>query len=587
MSKQNDHECHYTNAQILKRFYKLYIKPEKWMICISVICSIIMAISTGVFAFMIEPMLNEIFINKSRSMLYMIPMIVIVNALVRSIASYYQHFCVNSVSQRIVFAMQAALYRHMIYFDMATFDRYPSGKIMSRFTNDMNGIKASVKEVLSNVFVDTISIIALIGVMLYHDLKLSLITFCVLPASAYTIVYFGKKVKIMAYKIYKELGAFSSVLDETFKNIAIVKSHFNERFEINKMEMILKDLLSTYTKAFAISSIAVPMIELFSSVAIVAVIFYAGHSIIDGKGSVGSVFAFASSLIMSYRHIKGLSKINSGINDGVSACASIFQILDEKPSPIDCADAKNADCKFDTIRFDDVSFSYKKRGSILKNVNITIKRGETVALVGRSGVGKSTILQLMQRFYDVKSGGIYIGNDNILNIRMKSLRSMIAVVSQEASLFSGSIYDNIRYGNLKASRRRIENAAKLAAADDFINNLESGYETHVGEIGARLSGGQRQRIAIARAILKDAPILLLDEATSALDAESEKAIQISMANLRKDRTTIIIAHRLSTIINSDSICFIDGGRVIDQGSHDELMKRCKQYFAFYQSYDSI
>lgn len=571
---------------ILKRILKEYAAKNKVHIFISLFCSVIMAASSGYSAFLIKPMLDEIFIRQDSSMLFMIPGLVILNAIIKALAYYYKSFCIKIAGQQTSVDLQLSLYKHLVYSDMDNFDKTPPGKFISSFMNDAHAVRTNVIDMLSTFVIDFLTLLTLVGVMVYQSPLLAIFVMIVLPLATYIVLQLGKKMHAVAHNIYSHLSNFTLSLDETFRNISIIKAHCNEEYEISKARTMLNQLLSTYRKAAAISSSTSPLMEIFGNIALVAVIWYGGRQVIAGETSAGTFFSFIASLIMMHRHMRGLSQTNSSLNEGIAASKRIFDILDHQHSITDHNKSVDGNHNFKQIAFKEVSFAYKDRRLVLKDFNITIERGQTVALVGRSGVGKSTVLQLIQRLYSPRSGEIYIGDSEITDIKLSSLRSMISVVSQDAGLFNDTIYNNIRYSKLDATQEEIEQAAKAASAHDFIMNLPDQYATKIGQNGAKISGGQKQRIAIARAFLKQAPILLLDEATSALDSESESEVQKAMQQLMKNKTTIIIAHRLTTIKNADLICFISNGKISEAGKHKELIKNDNLYAKFYNNYNS-
>jgi len=408
-------------------------------------------------------------------------------------------------------------------------------------------MRKTVTDTISGLIVDFFTIIGLVGVMMYQSLSLTLIALIVFPLAIYPLRQLGRRMRKVARNMQEELSGFTVRLDETFQNTKVIKSYSREEYEISRAERIIDRFLEIYKKAAIIESASSPIMETLGAVAVALIIVYGGSQVISGTTSPGAFFSFIASMLMMYKPLKSLSNLNTSLQEGLAASKRLFVMLDEKPEIIDKPNLPVANFKNYNIKFSNVYFSYKSGKKILDGININIPQGKTIALVGSSGAGKTTIFNLLQRLYDPDYGDISIDNKSIRKIRLKSLREVIGLVSQEVTLFDDTIKENIRYGRLGATEEEIIDAAMAAAAHDFIVDLPDGYDTQIGQQGVKLSGGQRQRIAIARAMLKNAPILLLDEATSALDAISEKQVQMALEYLKKGRTTIVIAHRLSTI----------------------------------------
>lgn len=582
--KQSDYN---TNSyEIIIRIFKEYIRPEIKTIGLSIICLLIIAITTTINAWLMQPVLDDVFVQQKTSMLILIPIGVFMNSLMKGAAEFYQNANMKIIGQKIVSQMQKKLYEHLIYSDLKLFHDNSSGKLLSRFTNEINMMKKSIVEVCTSTVRDIVTLIALIGLMFYQSLSMSLIFALVFPIMLLPVLKLGRRMRKTSHKMQDELAHFSMRLDETFKNITIIKSYCREKYELEKAEKVLNDVVESYKKSAYIESTTSPMMEVVGGIIISVAIWYGGSCVLEKNLTPGEFFSFITALLMCYRPLKAVSQLNTTIQEGLSAAHRLFALLDQKPLIKESQNAKDIKFKKYDIEFNDISFSYKpgcKRG-VLKHINMRIESGQTVALVGTSGGGKSTILQLLQRFYDPDSGKILIDGHNITEMKLDQLRNSIAFVSQDVAMFDETIDFNIRYGRMDASEQEMVEAAKAAAAHEFIAALPEKYNTHIGQAGLKISGGQKQRIAIARALLKNAPILLLDEATSALDAISETKVQQALNNLKKGRTTIIIAHRLSTIENADLIYVIGDGKAAEFGTHKELLNKSERYSKLYSYY---
>jgi subfamily B ATP-binding cassette protein MsbA len=545
---------------------------------------LVVSVTTAVNAWLMQPVLDDIFLKQNHKMLYLIPIAVIINALIKCAATFYQTTTLKVIGQKILTEIQLRLYSHLIYSDMKFLTEYPSGNLISRFTNDISAMRKTVTDTISGLIVDLFTIIGLVGVMIYQSLSLTLIALIVFPLAIYPLRQLGRRMRKVARNMQEELSGFTVRLDETFQNTKVIKSYSREEYEISRAERIIDRFLEIYKKAAIIESASSPIMETLGAVAVALIIVYGGSQVISGTTSPGAFFSFIASMLMMYKPLKSLSNLNTSLQEGLAASKRLFVMLDEKPEIIDEPNLPPANFKNYNIKFSNVYFSYKSGKKILDGININIPQGKTIALVGSSGAGKTTIFNLLQRLYDPDYGDISIDGKSIRKIRLKSLREVIGLVSQEVTLFDDTIKENIRYGRLGATEEEIIDAAMAAAAHDFIVDLPNGYDTQIGQQGVKLSGGQRQRIAIARAMLKNAPILLLDEATSALDAISEKQVQMALEYLKKGRTTIVIAHRLSTIENADLIYVISDGRVEEFGTHKELLENGKEYAQLYKKY---
>jgi ATP-binding cassette, subfamily B, bacterial MsbA len=569
---------------LLSRLFSEHVHSKFTTVMFAVMCMIIVSASTAMNAWMMQPVLDDIFLSKNVTMLYIIPVAVIINAIIKCIASFYQSTTLKIVGQKILTELQLRLYSHLIYADMKFLNDYPSGNLISRFTNDINAMRKTITDVLSGCVVELFTIIALFMVMLYQNVQLTFIALMVFPLAFYPIRKMGKKMRRIAKNMQEELAGFTVRLDETFQNVKIIKSYCREDFEISRAGKIIDRFLDIYKRAAYLESASSPIMETLGSIAVAIIILYGGAQVMAGTTTAGSFFSFIASMLMLYKPLKTISNLNTSLQEGLSASKRLFVMLDEMPEIVDSETAKAIEFKSYNIEFSHVFFAYNSGKRILDGINLQIPQGKTIALVGSSGSGKSTIFNLLQRLYQPDFGEIIIDGKNIKDIKLSSLRGAISFVSQEITLFDDTVKENIRYGRLDATEEEIIDAAMAAAANDFIAELPNGYDTQIGQHGLKLSGGQRQRIAIARAILKNSPILLLDEATSALDPISEKQVQMALDYLKKGRTTIVIAHRLSTIEKADLIYVISDGMVKEYGTHESLLAKGGEYSALYQKY---
>lgn len=545
---------------------------------------LIVSATTALNAWLMQPVLDEIFLKKNEKMLYIIPVVVVVLALVKGLATFYQQTSMKKMGQKILTEIQLKLYSHLIYADMKFLNEYPSGNLISRFTNDINAMRKTISDVTTSLVVELFTILGLVGVMIYQSVQLTIIALIIFPLALYPISRLAKRMRKVARSMQEELSTFTIRLDETFQNIRIIKSYNREDYEISRAGRIIDRFLQIFNKAAYLESASSPIMEALGAISVALIILYGGFQVIDGTTSPGAFFSFIASLLLLYKPLKTLSNLNTSLQEGFAASKRLYMMIDVEPEIADYAKIQHTSFKTFNIKFANVYFSYKDNKKILDGVNLTIPQGKTVALVGSSGSGKSTIFSLLQRMYDPDFGEITIDGKNIKKISLKQLRDNIAYVSQETTLFDDTIRENIRYGRLDATEEEVYDAALAAAAHDFIVDLPEGYDTQIGQHGHKLSGGQRQRIAIARAILKNAPILLLDEATSALDSISEKQVQMALEYLKKGRTTIVIAHRLSTVENADLICVVSDGLVLETGTHKELLEKGGDYAELYKKY---
>lgn len=565
---------HYDQTSyLLLRLVKTYIRPYFGGLGLTVICMIIVAAMSGAQAYLMKPALDDVFIKQDENMLFWIPMIIMATFVIKGIANYGQNVGMRYLGQRIVTDMQIELYGHLLNTDMGVVGKEASGKLISRFTNDINIMRRSVSTVLTSLARESLTFVVMIGLMLWHSPALSFIAFVVIPIAVYPILRLGKRMRKISHSSQEELGVFTERLDETFKGIRVIRAYRQEARELGRAREVMERVFGLYIKAARTEALSSPIMETLTGVAIAAVVWYGGTQVIAKETTTGTFFLFMTALMMAYKPMKSLTNLNTALQEGLAAAKRLFVMLDVKPTIVDVPDAKTMPHKGGDVEFDNVQFHYEVGKTALNGISFKANAGKVTALVGPSGGGKSTIFNLILRFYDPESGTIKINDHIIHDVTLESLRRNIAIVTQDVMLFDDSVAANIAYSRPEATRSEIEQAAKMAAADEFIRDLPKGYDTAVGQNGMTLSGGQRQRIAIARAILADAPILLLDEATSALDPVSEEKIQQAMGELVKGRTTIIIAHRLTTVQNADTIHVLKKGQIVESGTHEALLKK--------------
>jgi subfamily B ATP-binding cassette protein MsbA len=486
----------------------------------------------------------------------------------------------SSIGLRIVTDLRNKLYEHIQRQSLAFFTEHPTGVLMSRITNDVQSVQTASAEAITSLVKDTFTLLSLIGVIFYTDWKLALISIVVFPLTIYPISFFGKKMRHVTKSTQITMGNLTSLLQETISGTRIVKAFSMEHYESNRFAAENEKLFKYNMKAVSVNAISGPLMDFLGGLGIAAVIFYGGYNVIKGYSTPGTFFSFIAALLMLYEPIKRLTNVNNTINQGIAGAERIFSIIDRIPDIQDKPHAVDLPPVTKGIDIQNVTFCYEKT-PVLKNINLSIKAGEVVAFVGMSGGGKTSLVNLIPRFYDVTEGRILIDGHDIRDVTLKSLRSQIAIVTQQTILFNDTVKNNIAYGDIQRTDHDIIAAAKAANAHHFIMRLPHGYESNIGELGTKLSGGEKQRISIARALLKNAPILILDEATSSLDTEAEIEVQEALDNLMKGRTTLVIAHRLSTIRNADRIIVLSHGEIVEEGTHEELLKKQGEYFRLY------
>ena len=569
-------------TKILKRLYKDYTKKYLKQILLAIFFSLLVAGSTSSIAWLLDPAIDKIFIQKDQSLLILIPFLIILAFTTKGVSLYFAKVMMINVAEEIKKKLQIDMLSTLISADTQSIDEKHSGKFISNLTYDVLHITNLLSNGILNLFKDSLTLIGLLVVMFLQNWKLSLIAIILIPIASTAARSLGKRMGKVTTQAQEKSGFLTRYLVELFKNHKLTKIFQKEKYETNRANSHLDELKEKNKKIGIVIVRISPIMEILTGFMIAILIFYSGKLIANNELSVNNFFSFLAAMMLAYQPVRSLSTLNIIVHEGLSAAARILPVVDTKNLIKNIENAKEINIQKGDIKFKDVLFSYKESdGDVLKKVNLEFEGGKMTSLVGHSGSGKSTILNLIPRFYDSKSGDISIDNQSIYNVTLESLRKNISLVSQETTLFDDTIKNNIKYANLDASDEEIFEAAKLSHCDEFIDNLPEKYETLIGEDGVRLSGGEKQRISIARAMLKKSSIILLDEATSSLDSETEMKIQDALKILTKDKTTIVIAHRLSTILNSNKIFVIDSGKIIDYGKHEELLINSKIYKNFH------
>ena len=566
----------------MSRLIRESIRPYIRSIGFAVICMALVAAATATSAWLMKPVINDVFVGKNEKLLWIISSAVFITFTIKGIANYGQSVLMSYVGQRIITDTQHRLYAHLTQMELSFFQNSPTGNLISRFTIDINMMRVAVSNALTAFGKDFLSLIGLVGVMFLQDWALAALAFIIFPIAIIPIVRLGKRIRKVTINTQEELGQFTTLLEQTFQGARVVKSYNMEEYEKNRVREIAERIFILVFKSSRVRALASPIMESLGGIAITMVIAYGGYQVIHDNMDAGTFFSFITALLLAYEPMKRLANLNASLQEGLAGADRLFKLLDRQPTIVEKPDAKSLLVTGGEIQIENIHFSYVTGKDTLLNVGFTVPAGTTVALVGMSGAGKSTVLNLIPRFYDIDTGKISIDGTDIRDVTLRSLRDAIALVSQEIILFDDTIRSNIAYGRQDASEDEIISAAKNASAHEFIMNMPDGYNTYVGEHGTKVSGGQRQRLAIARAMLKNAPILLLDEATSALDTESERNVQAALSKLMQGRTTLVIAHRLSTIMDADLIHVMDKGTIKESGSHTELMAKHGIYAQLYQ-----
>jgi subfamily B ATP-binding cassette protein MsbA len=571
-----------TKLELVNRIFKTQVKKYIPELSITFIFIVLTSLTTAATAWLLDPAIKEIFENKNKQMLYLIPIAIVFTFIIKAFSIYGTRIITIKVGIKIIKNIQTLMAQKFLLSDISHITKKHSGKYLSNFTNDTTILFTVLTGVVVTLFKETFTLIALLVLMFYHDWQLSLLAMIMIPVAAISSKNIGKK---MGKKVHVSLEAsdkFMKFLSEIIKGSWLIKIYQKEEDELKKISMIIDERFKAIRKVEQTRLGAGPIMEIISAIAIAIVVFFAGYRSMQGAITLGEFVSFLAALMLAYQPVRALAGINVGIQEGITAAKRIYEIIDQKNEIYNDENAPSLKLKNATLEFKNISFTYPDGTHALKNLSAKIEGGKKVGLVGISGSGKTTFLNLIPRFFNLKHGTILIDDQNINNINLNSLRKEISIVSQDVILFDDTIRSNILYGNASASDDEIINACKFAAAQEFIEKLPNKYETIIGENGIKLSGGQKQRLSIARAILKDSPIILLDEATSSLDSESEAVIQKAIENLTKNKTTIIIAHRLSTIMNCDKILVFDSGQIVAEGSHEFLVNNSLIYKNLYE-----
>ena len=569
---------------ILKRLYSEYTKRYIKKILLSLFFALLVAGSTSAIAYLLDPAIKKIFIEKDQTLIIVIPMFIVFAFMIKGSSLYFAKFLMIRVSEEVRKDVQCDMLDNLISADTRLVDNKHSGKFLSNLNNDVHHITQLVSTGVLSIFKDSLTLVGLLTVMFFQNWKLSLIAIIMIPLATLTARALGKRIGKVTTEHMVKAGILNTYLIEIFKNHRLTKIFQQEKYENKRAEEFINDVKEKTIKTLTVFIRASPIMETLTGIMIAILIFYSGKLALKNEIEMGDFFSFLAAMMLAYQPVRALANLNITINQGLSGAARVLPIIDEQSKLRKSKNDIELKIKNGDIEFKDVSFKYdeERERNVLNLVNMKMLGGKMTSIVGHSGAGKSTILNLIPRFYDSISGDIKIDGQSIDKCTLSSLRKNISLVSQDTTLFDDTIRNNIAYANLDASQKEIEEAAKNSFASEFIEKLPSKYETIIGENGTRLSGGEKQRLSIARAMLKKSPIILLDEATSSLDAETENKIQEAINFLTKDRTTIVIAHRLSTILNSDRIYVMDNGRTVDEGTHNELLIKSTVYKNFYE-----
>ena len=571
-------------SKIFKRLYKNYTSKFISKIILAAFFSVIVAASTSATAWLLDPAIEKIFINKDQTLIILIPLAIIIAFSAKGISLYYAKLIMINVSEEVKKMLQTDMLKSFIKADTEIIENKHSGKYISNLNFDVMQITRLLSEAYLSIFKDGLTLLGLLCVMFFQNWKLSLIAIIMIPLATITAKILGKRMGKVTTQAQEKSGDLNRYLIDLFKNHKIIKIFQRENFEKSRSEKFVNDLKVKSTKIAAVYIRSAPIMEILTGIMIAALIFYSGKLIISGELAINNFFSFLAAMMLAYQPVKTLTKVNVAISQGFSAAERILPIIDIENEINLNEQGEKLTIEEGNIVLDNINFSYKSNpeNKVLQNISVKFAGGKMTALVGHSGSGKSTLLNMIPRIYLPTSGNIYFDNQDISKVNLMSLRNQISIVDQNTTLFDDTIFNNIKYARPDANKEDILEAAKLSMCDEFINNLENGFETMIGENGVKLSGGEKQRLSIARAFLKNSRIILLDEATSSLDSDTEEKIQKALDKLTINKTTIVIAHRLSTILNSDNIYVVDNGKIIDSGKHDELLDKSKIYKNYYQ-----
>jgi len=568
--------------EILLRLFNQYVKKHFGKLIFSLFLSLVVAGSTGAIAWLLDPAIKKIFVEQDKTMMMLIPIAIAVSFSVKGGSLYAARTILIHISNDVVKNMQTQLISCILKSDINTIESKHSGKYIAHIFYDVSQISQLVGSGILNVMKDSFTLIVLVGLMFYQNWNLALFALIMMPLAALVAKSLGKRINKAVAESAKIEGGLTAYISEVLKGTRMIKIYQQENFEFDRSSKKIDERTNIQIKIGKILIRATPIMEVLTGIMIAGFIYYSGAMIASGEMQINNFFSFLTAMMLAYQPIRSLATINMLFNQGAVGAERVFNVLDAEPEIKEISSAPNLNIKKGTIKYDNVTFSYSNtQEQAIKNINLTVEGGTTVALVGHSGAGKSTIINLLPRFYDPKEGTLYIDEQNIKSITLSSLRKNISMVSQDIILFDDTVRANIAYANPSASEEQINKACDFAAATEFIEKLPQKFNTIIGENGVRLSGGQKQRVSIARAVLKDSPIILLDEATSSLDAESEEKVQNAVLNLTKNKTTLVIAHRLSTIIRADKIIVLNQGKIVDVGTHDDLLKKSVIYKNLY------
>jgi len=569
--------------EIYKRLYKDYTKKYLDKIILSALLSVLVAGSTSAIAWLLDPAIKKLFIEKDQSLIIIIPLFIIIAFTTKGLSLYFAKATMISVGEEIKKKLQFDMVNTLIKTDTQIIDKKHSGKFISNLTYDVTHITNLLSNAILTLFKDSLTLVGLLTVMFLQNWKLALISIVMIPLASISAKTLGKRIGKVTTEAQEKSGYLTTYLVELFKNHKLIKIFQKENLEIDRADEYLAELKDKNKKIQTVFVRLSPIMETLTGIMVAVLIFYSGKLMAKGEVDINNFFSFLAAMMLAYQPVRSLSTLNMIINGGLSAASRILPIIDQKNTIKNLEFAKPLKINVASINFKNVNFSYEvNEGPTLQSINLKFEGGKMTSLVGHSGSGKSTILNLIPRFYDAKSGDIIIDDQSIYGSTIESLRSEISMVSQETTLFDDTIKNNIKYGRQEATDEEVFKVAKLSYCDEFINNLPNKFDTLIGENGVRLSGGEKQRLSIARAMMKKSSIILLDEATSSLDSETESKIQDALQILTKNKTTIVIAHRLSTILNSNNIYVIDKGKIVDNGNHEALMEKSDLYKNFYE-----
>jgi subfamily B ATP-binding cassette protein MsbA len=569
------------NKDLAVRIFKTEVKRYYKLIFICFIFMIASALATAASAWLLDPAIKMIFVNKDKQMLYLIPLGIILILTLKGISTFFVKIISIKISLNIAENIQVSMAKKILNLDITSISEKHSGRFISNFVVDIHIFLSTISNIVINSIKESLTLIALLSVMIYHDWKLSIVALTVLPIAAFCSKKFGKKMGKKSTLSMIASENFSAFLSELIKGSWLIKIYQKEKEEFERTKILISEKFKKAKKVEQVRLGSGPIMEFIIALAIGLIIFFGGYRSINGNLTMGEFISFLASLMLAYAPVRALAGINVGLNEGLAAARRIYALIDKEDKILEDKSLPILQISSGNIIFQNVNFSYSDNSVILNNVNININGGSKTGIIGESGSGKSTILNLIPRFFDLTEGKILIDKQEINNVRLSSLRKAISIVSQDTILFDDTIKKNIAYAKKNATDDEIYKASKLAGIDNFVNSLENGYETLVGENGVKLSGGQKQRISVARAFLKNAPIILLDEATSSLDSDSEEKIKQALNELTKNKTTLIISHKLSTIITCEKIYVINKGKIIGEGTHLELVKNSAYYRNLY------